>query len=208
LAELLDIYDENMTHLGVKERGAVHRDGDWHRVFHCWVIYRDAAGQDFMVLQKRGPDKDIFPNRLDVTVGGHYEAGESVADGVREIEEELGITTRFDDLIPVGVRVTVARYEGLIDREFADNFLLVRDTAIRDYPYQQDEVSGLVALNIDEALALFAGERETIHAQAVGLGTSPVEISLEHFIPLVDQPFYKALVLAKRCLNGEKHLVI
>ncbi|HLV37581.1 MAG TPA: NUDIX domain-containing protein [Spirillospora sp.] len=205
---MLDIYDENMTHLGVKERGAVHRDGDWHRVFHCWVIYRDAAGQDFMVLQKRGPDKDIFPNRLDVTVGGHYEAGESMAEGVREIEEELGITARFDDLIPVGVRVTVARYEGLIDREFADNFLLVRDTAIGDYPYQQDEVSGLVALNIDETLALFAGERETIHAEAVGLGTSPVEISLEHFIPLVDRPFYKALVLAKRCLNGEKHLVI
>src|SRR5690606_32580092 len=122
--------------------------------------------------------------------------------------EELGITARFDDLIPVGVRVTVARYEGLIDREFADNFLLVRDTAIGDYPYQQDEVSGLVALNIDETLALFAGERETIHAEAVGLGTSPVEISLEHFIPLVDRPFYKALVLAKRCLNGEKHLVL
>ena len=95
MAELLDIFDENLRHLGVKERTAVHRDGDWHRVFHCWVIYRDAAGCDFMVLQKRGPDKDIFPNALDVSVGGHYEAGESMAEGVREVREELGIEVAF-----------------------------------------------------------------------------------------------------------------
>lgn len=208
MGEMLDIYDENMNYLGVKERAAVHRDGDWHRVFHCWVIYRDSAGQDFMILQMRGPDKDIFPNRLDVTVGGHYAAGETMADGVREIEEELGIKVAFDDLIPVGVRVTVAQYNGLIDLQFADNFLLVNDTPIQDYAYQQEEISGLVALNIDEALALCTGERETIHAQAVGLGTSPIEISMKHFIPVVDQPFYKALVVAKRCLNGEKYLIL
>lgn len=208
MGELLDIYDENLRHLGIKDRDAVHRDGDWHRVFHCWVIYRDATGRDFMVLQKRGPDKDIFPNMLDVSVGGHYEAGESIAEGIREIQEELGLEVDFDDLVPVGVRITVARFNGLIDREFADNFLLVRDTDIQEYAYQRDEVAGLVAFAIDDALALFAGERETFTARAVGLGADEVELGMNDFITLADQPFYKALVVARRCLNGEKHLIL
>jgi len=208
LAELLDICDETLRHLGVKDRDAVHRDGDWHRVFHCWVIYRDAAGCDWMVVQKRGPEKAIFPSKLDVSVGGHYAAGESMTDGIRELREELGIDVAFDDLIPVGLRVTVARYDGLIDREFADNFLLMHDADIRDYRYQQDEVAGLVAFAIDDGLALFAGERETITARAVGLGADVLDIRRDDFAPLVDRPFYKALVVAKRCLNGEKYLVI
>jgi hypothetical protein len=145
---------------------------------------------------------------LDVTVGGHYAAGETIADGVREIQEELGIEAAFSDLIPVGLRVSVAVYGDLIDREFADNFLLVRDTDIRDYAYQKDEVAGLVVFRIDDALALFARERETITAQAVGLGASTLDISQDDFITVADQPFYKALVVAKRCLNGEKHLLL
>jgi isopentenyldiphosphate isomerase len=208
MAEMLDIYDENLTHIGVKERGAVHRDGDWHRVFHCLVIYRDTAGQDFMVLQKRGPNQEVFPNVLDVTVGGHYAAGETIADGVREVREELGIEVAIGDLIPIGLRVTVARYDGLIDRQFAENFLLVRDTDIEDYDYQREEIDGLVVFNIDDALAMFAGERETITARAVGLGAAEIEIAIGDFVPVVDRPFFKALVVAKRCLNGEKYLVI
>ena len=114
----------------------------------------------------------------------------------------------FDDLIPVGLRITVAQYEGLIDREFADNFLLIRDTDIQDYAYQQEEVAGLVVFAIDDGLALFAGEREMITARAVGLGAATLDIARDDFIPLVDRPFYKALVVAKRCLNGEQHLLI
>ena len=53
MTELLDIYDENGNHLGIKERRAVHLDGDWHRVFHCWVVYRDQDGVGHVVAQKR-----------------------------------------------------------------------------------------------------------------------------------------------------------
>ncbi len=208
MGEMLDIYDENLTHLGVKDREAVHRDGDWHRVFHCWVIYRDPAGVDYMLVQKRRPDKQTFPNMLDVSVGGHYAAGETIADGVREIREELGIDVSFEDLIPVGLRVTVAQFGGLIDREFAETFLLIRDTDIGEYAYQREEVAGLVVFAIDDALALFHGDRQTIPARAVGLGADTLEARVEDFVQVVDQPFYKALVVAKQCLNGERYLVI
>ena len=60
MGELLDIYDENLKHIGVKERELVHRDGDWHRVFHCWIIYRDSVGTDYIVVQRRAPEKSSF----------------------------------------------------------------------------------------------------------------------------------------------------
>src|SRR5690606_22698009 len=70
-AELFDIYDDNMNFLGVKPRSQVHRDGDWHRSFHCWVIYRDASGEDYMLVQRRAPDTDTYPDYFDLSVGGH-----------------------------------------------------------------------------------------------------------------------------------------
>lgn len=208
MAEMLDIYDQNLVKIGVKERKAVHRDGDWHRTFHCWVIYRDAQGIDYVVMQKRGPDKELCPNMVDVAVGGHYAAGETIADGIREIREELGLEVRFESLIPVGVRVSVARYDTLVDQEFNDVFLLIDDRPLKAYEYQREEISGLVCFRIDDALMLFAGERETISADAVGFDQAEVQLKVDDFILHQDAYVYRALILAKRCLNGEKHLVI
>lgn len=208
MVELLDIYDENMTHLGVKDRDSVHRDGDWHRTFHCWVLYRGGDGIDYIVMQKRGPDKQLHPNMLDITAAGHYEAGETLADGIREVKEELGIDVPFDSLIPVGQRLGVGRYNGLVDREFNDVFFLLRDTPLNTYQIQAEEVSGLVRFAIDDGLALFAGERESITGEAIGLGAAMIEMRVGDFIVSADRYTYRTLVLAKRCLNGEKHLVI
>lgn len=208
MTERLDIYDENLTHLGIKDRAAVHRDGDWHRTFHCWVIYRGADNRDYIVMQKRGPDKELFPNLLDITAAGHYEAGEIPADGVREIREELGLEVDFNTLIPAGMRLGVARYNGLIDHEFNDVFFLIYDAPLSAYRIQEEEVSGLVAFAIEDGLALFAGEREVITGEAVGLGAAVIEMRLEDFIVSQDRYTYRVLTLAQRCLDGEKHLVI
>lgn len=208
MTEMLDIYDENMTHLGVKERSMVHRDGDWHRTFHCWVMCRGADGVDYIVMQKRGPEKELYPNMLDITAAGHLEAGETLADGVREIREEIGLEVDFNDLIPVGIRLGVGRYNGYLDREFNDVFFLVHDSPLSAYRLQEDEVSGLVKFAIDDGLALFAGERDTITGEAIGLGAAMIQMRLEDFIVSQDRYTYRTLVLAKRCLSGEKHLVI
>ncbi|MBA2348095.1 MAG: NUDIX hydrolase, partial [Solirubrobacterales bacterium] len=71
--ERLDVYDELGVHLGVKARGAVHRDGDWHRCVHLWVLSGDAV-----LLQRRGRHKASWPGALDATAAGHVAAGESV----------------------------------------------------------------------------------------------------------------------------------
>jgi isopentenyldiphosphate isomerase len=208
VTENLDIYDEDLKLLGTKERGAVHRDGDWHKVFHCWIAYRDTEGRDYLVVQRRGPNTQTFPNMLDITAAGHYQAGESIRDGVREVREELGIDVDFDQLIPLGVHISVGRFNTLIDRQFADVFLYIYDQDIADYHYQVEEVAGLVALPVDEGLALFAGERETVTARAVGVQNGDVTITAADFIYTPDSYTYKMLILVKRALNGEKHLRI
>ena len=85
--ELLDLYSASGTPLGrAKPRSAVHRDGDWHKTFHCWMCYRGEAGQEMLILQKRSPHVETWPNRFDITAAGHYRTGEDLSGGVRELE--------------------------------------------------------------------------------------------------------------------------
>lgn len=217
MAEILDIYDDNLMPIGKKERRQVHLDGDWHRVFHCWISYRNAQGEDFMVVQKRGADKDIFPNLLDVTAAGHYQAGETVAEGIREVQEELGIEVRYEDLVPLGLRYSTCQFNDLIDREFADVFLLNYDRDISTYNFDLAEVAGMAVFRIDNGLALCAGEKASIPANVVmtqqtasGWRRQPevVQIKLADFVAPPDNYLYRILVAAKRYLNGEKYLVV
>ena len=89
----------------VKSRAEVHRDGDWHRAIHVWVAGVDEHGASFLTVQRRSPYKDTWPGRFDATVGGHYRAGETLAETLREVEEEIGVIPDLKDLRPLGVRV-------------------------------------------------------------------------------------------------------
>ena len=100
--ELLDLYSASGTPLGrAKPRSAVHRDGDWHKTFHCWMCYRGEAGQEMLILQKRSPHVETWPNRFDITAAGHYRTGEDLSGGVREIAEELGVSVTAAQLIRI-----------------------------------------------------------------------------------------------------------
>ncbi|MBC8171514.1 MAG: NUDIX domain-containing protein, partial [Anaerolineae bacterium] len=133
--ELFDIYDDNLVKIGVKPRSQVHRDGDWHRSFHCWVIYRDAAGKDWILLQKRATDKDTYPDLFDISCAGHYSAGENLATtALRELDEELGLKIAFEDLIHIGLRIATKKPSpDMIDREISDVFLLINDQLLTTY---------------------------------------------------------------------------
>ncbi|MFO8150831.1 MAG: NUDIX domain-containing protein, partial [Trueperaceae bacterium] len=87
--EVLDLLDEHGDPTGeVKRRADVHRDGDWHRAFHLWVMHPDG----YVLLQRRSRTKDLAAGKVDVSVGGHLRAGEIWLDALREAEEEIGLT--------------------------------------------------------------------------------------------------------------------
>jgi hypothetical protein len=72
-------------------------DGDWLGTFNLWIIQNKPAPA--IVYQQRSPNASWCPLKLDVTAGGHYTAGESIKDGLREIREELGKKYDFKKLV-------------------------------------------------------------------------------------------------------------
>lgn len=207
MSEYFDIYDEASNHIGIKPRAAVHRDGDWHQVFHCWVVGCDAAGE-FVILQKRGPAQDAYPGKVDISAAGHLVAGETVRDGLRELHEELGLRADFDELVSLGKRVGIARDDGLIDRQICHVFLYQCDQPLQDYSFAADEIDGLLKLRLADGLRLFAGEVDCVTAEALGLGADEITLTRADFIANIDNYVLKALILAQRYFHGETLLQI
>ena len=74
--ELLDIVDEQGRPTGqVADRETVHAQGLRHRTSHVWLARRK-QGQVELLLQKRSPEKDSFPDCYDISSAGHIPAGQ------------------------------------------------------------------------------------------------------------------------------------
>ncbi len=123
--ELLEVFDAGGQPTGVaRSRADIHRQGDWHQAFHCWIV-RDGPRGEELVLQRRSPAKDTFPGYWDAAAAGHWRFGETPAEAAREIEEELGLVVPFAALRWVGREaIDRAHPNGLIDREHHQVYVL------------------------------------------------------------------------------------
>lgn len=212
-AELFDVVRADGTPTGIrKPRAAVHRDGDWHRALHVWVAGTGAAGEPFLLFQRRSGAKDTWPGRLDATVGGHYRAGETLQDTLRETEEEIGIAVSLGALRPLGVRVCANEAEpGILDRELQDVFLLRRDRPLTDYRPHPAELAALVRLRVADVLALFAGDVSTVDAESLPSTADAVvsmPIGLDDFIPNIDRYVYRVAIAVDLVLRGARHVAV
>ena len=104
--ELFDVRDSEGNVTGVaRERELGHLNGDPHGTSHIWVVRENASGGWDVLLQKRSRDKDSYPGCYDVSSAGHLQAGDDfLPAALRELEEELGLRTRAEDLEFVGFR--------------------------------------------------------------------------------------------------------
>lgn len=136
----------------VKERNAVHRDGDLHGGVHIWVIrFSELDNAIEILLQRRRGDKDSFPGCLDVSSAGHVQAGEDfLTTALRELEEELGLIVGYDDLIYLFSQVQGGEYifhnKSFINNEYVKIYLLSPDVSLEDLSYQEEEISELIWL--------------------------------------------------------------
>ena len=142
--ELVDLYDENRVPLGrVAERHAKKAPGEYRMVVHVCIF--NGLGQ--MLIQQRSPEKTIWPELWDVSIGGGVDAGETSRQGaVREVGEELGYDL---DLIGLRPAVTV-NFEGGFD----DFFVVTRDLDLGDLRLQKEEVSDVRWATLEETLAI------------------------------------------------------
>ncbi|MDI3339171.1 MAG: NUDIX domain-containing protein [Sphaerobacter sp.] len=215
--ELFDVLTATGAPTGqVKPRAAVHRDGDWHRSFHCWVVWPGPDGDAHVLFQRRSPTKDTVPNCLDVAVGGHFRSGETLAEVVREAEEELGLPLALDELVPVGRRRAVGRGPGWLDCEIQEVFVaLVPDglTRLRPAP---DEITALYVVRAADLDRLFADGAErppaipALRAPVLPdrrLGpVTPTVVGAADFVPVTDRYWAIGARAVARVLAGARDL--
>jgi isopentenyldiphosphate isomerase len=158
--ELFDLYTKEGTPLGAqKPRALVHRDGDWHRSLHVWVVIEGPL----LLFQRRSLAKDTWPGAIDVAVTGHLRAGETVADGLREAREEIGLDLGPGDVIRLGLRRRADDHApGILDRELQEIFLARTTLPLDAFRPDPTEVDGLIALPLDAAGALFRSELDAV----------------------------------------------
>jgi isopentenyldiphosphate isomerase len=211
--EYLDVFDDNMKFQKRASREEIHRDGLWHQTFHCWIV-KQCEGKQFILFQRRSSNKVMYPNFLDISVAGHLQAGEMPLNGIREINEELGLSVTENDLVPLGIRTDVAQIGNIINREFCHTYLLESNIPLCDYRLQLHEVSSLVEMEIEEGLRFFSGETEFV--RVIGYEISDegkmrkvdIEVSLTDFIPQTDRLYLKILIMAQRYFEHRDHLAI
>ena len=92
--EMIDIFDENMKHIGAMEKDEAHEKKQWHKNSHIWITDGDSV-----LMQLRGKHVKNFPLTWDISAAGHFQAGETALQGAkRELKEELGIDWSFGDI--------------------------------------------------------------------------------------------------------------
>ena len=138
--EFLDLLDENGKKTGkTKLREEVHRDGDWHKAVHIWIINNNGN----ILLQRRYPTKDSNPNMLDISCAGHLIAGdESILGAIRELKEELNLDINADELQFIKTIKRSRNYtKSFINNEFDDMYILRTNKKIEEMKYQEEEIS-------------------------------------------------------------------
>ncbi len=79
--ERLKVFDESYTYGKEDSRAEVYRQGLWNETFHCWLMM----------------------SLFDITADGHILATETLMmDGIREVDEELGLVVDLNKIYAKG----------------------------------------------------------------------------------------------------------
>lgn len=139
--EYLDILDEEGNKTGeIKPRKEVHSNGYWHKGVHIWII----NSKKELLVQRRSENKDVYPNKLYISVAGHPVSGEEEIESIkREFVEEIGVeldTSKLEYLFTFSQEV-IENEGKFLDNQFYDVYLIEMDLDISKLKLQEDEVS-------------------------------------------------------------------
>lgn len=202
--EKIDVLDELGRKTGrIARKSEAHRSGLWHRCFHLWIVDPGEPREGpYLLVQRRAPGKETWPDHLDVTAAGHLMAGEDGLDGLREVEEELGLLVGAGDVVALGTRRNEIEIPAGMDREFQDVFLLVRRLAPEDLRLQRDEVASVARLRLEDVEDLCAGEVVPMQEWTDGESRN-TSARIEDFVPGEDFYLLSVARAARKILDGQ-----
>jgi isopentenyldiphosphate isomerase len=180
MSECLSIFSEQGEKIGVKDRDAVHRDGDWHETFHCWIV-EEAEEDMYIYFQLRSSTKKDFPSVWDITAAGHILHDEDVlAAGLREVEEELGISFQQEDLCYTGIQKIDCAFPPFIDRERCHVYFHLVKQPLDFNP--GEEVDDVMKIKLS-ALEDLVYKKQTYMVGISLLSSKEIIIESEHLYP-------------------------
>lgn len=138
--ELLDVINEKGKVLFTKDRKSIYLDGNLHRTVHIWII----NSKKELLVQKRGANKDTYPNLWAISTAGHVKAGDnSIETALRELKEEVGVKAREEELeFLFQIRRKEIQGENKINT-LDDVYLIERDLDIEKTKLQFSELTDI-----------------------------------------------------------------
>ena len=166
MAEMLDVYDANGKLIGTADRNVVHTFGLWHKTVHCWIVIDDVR-----IVFQRYSHSETNRRKLYTTASGHVSTGETINEAFsKELMEEVGITVSVSDAIrlpfysPFVFNKVLNDGKLYVDRAFPETYFAKYSGTLESFQFNDGEVSSVVAINMDDYLALANGEVKEIIA--------------------------------------------
>lgn len=132
---LLPIVNCNDEEIGVRDRDSLSKD-DTYRVSALWIT--NSMGQ--YLLAQRAMTKKKYPGRWGPAVAGTVEVGETYDSNiVKEIQEELGITIRLEEL-KKGPKIKRETHTGSY---FSQWYSITLDKELCDFSFPLEEVMAI-----------------------------------------------------------------
>jgi len=146
--ELVDVCDENNNLTGIQKfKSEAHKAGLWHRAAHIWIY--NPKGD--ILLQLRAKDKELHPDMWDISAAGHVRAGEEpIISGLREIEEEIGLKVKKEELEFFRIQKYRSTFRNLKNNEFHYIYFFKFNGDVRTLSMQDGEVQSIRFLSLDK----------------------------------------------------------
>jgi len=160
MANYLNIVDENDNIIGQETRERIHREGLLHREMGIYFITPNKE----IIFQHRAKDKDLYPNLLDATVGGHVEVSDGYqATAIKEAEEETGLKINEEDLLLFKkIRKTYSpdSQTGKINNIWAHIYLYHFQGKLEDLKVEEGKAIGFEAWSMDKLKNMSESDKE------------------------------------------------
>jgi hypothetical protein len=183
-------------------------DEDWIGTFNLWIVQNEPVPA--VVYQQRSPKSSWAPLKLDVTAGGHYEAGEEIYDGLREVKEELGKSYTKEEIKYLGKKLHVGPdTKGRMRKNVVEVFMVLDNAPIVNYKLQESEVYAVCVCPIDSLIKAHTEKWFAFTASALTSTGKQIDIQVnkESFPYNWDNYHFKIALLADRFVKGDKYLL-
>lgn len=209
--EIIDLVDTTNKVIGTVGKKEAHKLAKWHRTVSFILV---DSKKKLIYFQDRNKPTELQSEDFFVKLnGGHLLSGETPEQGVRELEEELGLKIAPENIIPIGINQTAVDFsEDYKIREFIYYFIVDIEDVLNKVKFQDGEVSSIIYFNPEQALQLVLGETKEITGTVFdGKIKSPIILKSTAFKNFTDDNLYLRIFLAvKRYFEGEpkKYIVI